>query len=317
MIKNLFKVLTTIILIFASIKLIATVFIKVSAQLKPKYLLAHTKVDASRVKAKAQNTSLMYLRPSFSYVNQYVLGKTAFDAPRFEKAIRYYEQMIQYYPTTADAFGMLGFCYFQKGNISKTIDFYRRAVYLAPKNFWYVYNLASIYFKQEKYVLARQGFEQALTLDVSASTQHIKNSSVFSQYYTNFSEDALKQNLYGGFIYAHIKVILAFFHEKKYPEMFSASKRLLETKLKGKDIGHCYAGIATFQSQEYLQSTKSLEDCLNKAGNYKEAYDYALRVLEILQINEASQIKLREWKQKSDQYPSLLTFGQDPKMILY
>ncbi|VAW19266.1 hypothetical protein MNBD_BACTEROID05-1302, partial [hydrothermal vent metagenome] len=48
MIKNLFKVLTTIILIFASIKLIATVFIKVSAQLKPKYLLAHTKVDASR-----------------------------------------------------------------------------------------------------------------------------------------------------------------------------------------------------------------------------------------------------------------------------
>jgi Flp pilus assembly protein TadD len=80
-------------------------------------------------------SGVLFLSPSYYAVAQlYNLGNDRFDKGDFDGAIADYNQVIETFPSYADAFTKRGEAERQKGNLSAAITDYKKALQLDPKN---------------------------------------------------------------------------------------------------------------------------------------------------------------------------------------
>ncbi len=73
--------------------------------------------------------------------------------------------------------GLQGYCSYQRGDFNKAEQYYKKAILINPRFFWYYYNLGVIYFQQQKYPQALETFQLALNQDLQDTLITIFSSS--------------------------------------------------------------------------------------------------------------------------------------------
>ena len=136
------------------------------------------------IAAQSKVTTLNYFIPSFDYLVEFIEQPGIFKKERlhsYNGYIDYYERVIDLYPTMAEGYGMLGFLYFQDGDLPKARQAYEKAIVLNPGFFWLHYDLGILYCKDRQYRSAETEFKRALVLAPENSLKFIVHSKIYQQ----------------------------------------------------------------------------------------------------------------------------------------
>ncbi len=143
---------------------------------------------------RAQLKSLDNLRPkTFKYLYPQL------DPARLKIYEIYFERVEQHLGyESPEAFGLQGYCAYQRGDLRKSEEFYKKALSKNPKFFWYYYNLGIIYLRQQEYAQALSMFQSALNLDLKESFVFIVSSNriympIVSSYMPDLQHDLIHQ----------------------------------------------------------------------------------------------------------------------------
>lgn len=133
--------------------------------------------DYDRAQKEGWNMTLTRLRPaSYDYLIALAQGKESFQENKIQPYENYYQKIVRYYPQMAEAYGMLGFCAYKKGDLRRAVTYYEKAKDRAPFFFWYSFNLGILYSELGQYPLAVQNLLYALKLEPDASLLFIRQS---------------------------------------------------------------------------------------------------------------------------------------------
>ncbi|VAX37652.1 hypothetical protein MNBD_UNCLBAC01-1652 [hydrothermal vent metagenome] len=130
------------------------------------FLLAGFLFDFSNAKNTVQLKILNRFRPEsvMDLVNKEKLQDYVF----------YYQKVAEYIPNRADAYGLLGYCYYHLGQKQKAISAYEHAIKINPQFFWFHYNLSMIYFKDGEYQQAYEILKKTIKTKPQAVMAYIQ-----------------------------------------------------------------------------------------------------------------------------------------------
>ncbi len=122
--------------------------------------------------------------------------------------VEYYEKVVEFVPDQADAYALLGFCYYYLGETQKAVSAYQRAMFLNPRFFWSAYSLGVIYFKSKEYVSALAAFKSALAASPETTLATLRYSQVYRPL-IRIVEPQLPMRLQNGYqnIYIFLRLI--------------------------------------------------------------------------------------------------------------
>jgi len=118
-----------------------------------KYDEAEKWLNRAKAKDKTKNAS------------EYNLGRIAFEAKRYDEAIKYFEAILKRDPNNVLALKAAAYTHIKNGNIVKAGEFYKRLLAVVPESYDDGYNYALVLFAMEKYEEAEQvlkNYEYAL-----------------------------------------------------------------------------------------------------------------------------------------------------------
>ena len=120
------------------------------------------------------------LRPeSFKYLVDISKDPSLFDEKKLREYVYYYQKVNDYSGGRADAYGMLGLCYYHLKDYKKAIDAYTKAAQDTPQFFWFHYNPGLIYFKQGQFKEAGENFKKALATNPVHAVVFISRSKLY------------------------------------------------------------------------------------------------------------------------------------------
>ncbi len=248
------------------------------------YIVSLFFVDYAGVIHKFRIQTLNRIRPqSFNYLADTMENNERFDLVKLRSYANYYLEVTKVIEDRADAYGLLGFCYYHLGEVDKAIAAYKEAIKINPNFFWSHYNLAVLYFKSQQYELARESIIAALRLDLNNSMMFIYNSQqlylplvaqAVKVHNIEHPEDFVFNQLQDGFRNGYIIWVLCHFHMNDYPSMFKAANIALETTLQKKAILNYYAGLAAYNMKEYAVALNYFEASLREDPQLADGYYY-------------------------------------------
>ncbi len=217
--------------------------------------------------------------PSFSGLVQYSQGTEQLKKEDLESYLYYFNKVIEYVPyesDLADAYGMLGFCYYAKGEPHKAIDFYKKAIGLNPHFFWFHYNLGLIYYKQGRYKEAMDSLDHAISSNPGVIVEVLKTSRIYrqvmelSKYSTQNMDIGLKT------VYRNAYLLLITMHDarKDYPKMFDYAGVAIEVKLDDDGLFYFYQGLAAYRLKSYNNAIFALQESLRRNQNNADTFYY-------------------------------------------
>ncbi|MDR2951932.1 MAG: tetratricopeptide repeat protein, partial [Treponema sp.] len=109
-----------------------------------KYDEAEKWLNRAKAKDKTKNAS------------EYNLGRIAFEAKRYDDAIKYFESILKKDPNNVLALKAVAYTYIKKGDIEKASGMYKRLLVLVPESYDDGYNYALVLFAMKKYDEAEQ-----------------------------------------------------------------------------------------------------------------------------------------------------------------
>ena len=131
--------------------------------------------NVPKVKQTVQLKILNRFRPLFfDYLVQTYRGGKVFDQKKLEAYAFYYQKVTEYIPNRADAYGLLGFCYYHLDKKKEAIESYEKAIAINPNFFWFRYNLSMIYFKAGQYKEAYEVLKKAVKTSPQATLKYIQ-----------------------------------------------------------------------------------------------------------------------------------------------
>jgi len=93
--------------------------------------------------------------------------------------IKYFQLITEYFPTQADSYALLGFCYAHQNNIGQAFENYKKAFILNPQFFWVYYDLGLLLWYSGNSSQAASLFQKALLLDPRETLSAIASSKVY------------------------------------------------------------------------------------------------------------------------------------------
>ena len=141
------------------------------------FLMSHVIIDYDKIKFGLGLRQLNFMMPN-SYQELLEVENLHQQAKieRFQKYIDFYAKVVELLPQKAEAYGMLGFCYYYLGDVKSALQAFEEAHRVNPKFFWFSYNLGAIYFNLKDYPKAQEYFKQAVGNDINLSYSYILNS---------------------------------------------------------------------------------------------------------------------------------------------
>jgi tetratricopeptide (TPR) repeat protein len=109
-----------------------------------KYEEAEKWLNRAKAKDKTKNAS------------EYNLGRIAFEAKRYDEAIKYFESILKRDPTNVLALKAAAYTHIKNDNIAKAADLYKRLLALVPESYDDGYNYALVLFAMKRYDEAEQ-----------------------------------------------------------------------------------------------------------------------------------------------------------------
>lgn len=126
----------------------------------------------------AKTKNLYEIPPdSFDDIVFFLNGKSPLKPQRIKAYLNYARELIRVNPQSADAWGLLGFCLFQRGDFEEALKAYGKSAELVPRFYGFHYNLAYVFLKNGKYPEALAEVQKALLCDPRESLLYIISSS--------------------------------------------------------------------------------------------------------------------------------------------
>ena len=133
-------------------------------------------VNYDQVDSEFKIRTLNFIRPSFEPLIEAAEYRTKMEKKQLKEYVQYYKKIIEYIPGRSDAYGLLGFCYYNAGFYAKAIEYYQQAIELHPPVFWFHYNLGVAYFRSGQFDAAIEAFESAKTKRADLTLRYVRAS---------------------------------------------------------------------------------------------------------------------------------------------
>ena len=135
--------------------------------------------DYEQAKFKLLNQLIPF---SFEYlIHLQENSRIYFNERTLKPYIQYYDRVVSYMPSSAEAQAMAGFCQYYMGNKTQSAEHYLKAMSLDPEYFWYAYNLGVIFFEDKKYEEAASWFYKAISLKEDQVYKVLSTSRIYQQ----------------------------------------------------------------------------------------------------------------------------------------
>jgi len=232
------------------------------------FLFSLSFVDYERIRFGEKVRLLDRIMPvSFGYLIKNIEAGEKPEKARLEQYILFYRKVVELFPDRADAYSMLGFCYYFHHWYDHAIDSYNKAIAIEPNYFWFHYNLAIIEYRHHRYENAIRAFNQAIQTDRIESLQYLFSSKViFQSVWAELKNPQLDipQRLKRGYVNSHLLSITSFYYLKDFPSMFTAATRALNSDVGSDETFAFYAGYAALKTGDYRQSIVYLQGAIKK-----------------------------------------------------
>jgi len=241
------------------------------------YLLQLVMVDYEKIHFGIKIRTLNVMMPkSYNYLIELEDFKRR-PSKELHRYRYYYEKMIDTFPKSSDAHGLLGFCYFHLRHHDKAVASYKKAIEINDKVFWYPYNLGAIYYKQGRYEEAIPMFKSALATNPRHTMTYAKASEKVLLPIIVRAEDQaneLKRRLTVGYRNAYTLLCLSYYRLKDYSAMFQTAERALKANAGLKDLFYLLGGVAAYEQKDLKNSLLFLSECVKMSSDNTLAYHY-------------------------------------------
>lgn len=199
---------------------------------------------------------------------------------KLQEFASYYENVTLFAPS-ADAFGLLGYCYHYLGFQEKSMEAYRKAIQMKPNFFWFYYNLGILSYKNGSYQNAALLFQKALETKTKDNINLVFSSRIYypllSAEGINYSK--LQQRLVDGRRKSYELVILSYLHLQNYTDILYLATQILESSFKEKDAFYYYAALSSFLLDEHKQAIFFLQEYLKRLPDNPKAQHLLKEIL--------------------------------------
>jgi len=200
------------------------------------FLISTTVGRLDEVQAAHRIWRVNRLKPNFPYMISLGEGEGRQNKIFLKEAIYYYHTITKYYPSYADGYAMLGFCYHKSNQMRRAEDAYRKAVNLNPDNLWPQHNLSVLLYKQKRYKEANQVLNQALEVSLLSTLETLRRSIVFRQIQVFMPENyMIDQNLKKGISNLYSMLILSHYFLDEYKKMYGTASFAKKIKIQPMD----------------------------------------------------------------------------------
>lgn len=222
---------------------------------------------------RAKAEELNEIMPSFGYLDTYDERQGPFDPERLEEYIHYYTKVNEFLPNEADVLSLLGYCYYYKNDIPRSVSYYQKAIKKNDHIFWFYYNLGVIYYKQKDYDRAIDYLQKAIDKKPEHALMFAGYSRSFRRIAhgaSNFKE-ALEARVKDGYARALALLVMANYQEGKYNQAYSVAVYAMQMTSQYRAFFLYYAGMSTFKEKDFKKSSYFLKEFIKINPNHREA----------------------------------------------
>lgn len=241
-------------------------------------------MNYSDVASKGRGAALSRLMPDHGWLLLYTDMHQASALRHFDEFVHFYEQLLEYMPYTADAFGMLGFVHYHMGNKDKALAAYQRAIELNPLYFWFYYNKGFVHFERGEYTQALGLFRDAMSTSPDTAMSFIYMSKVFIpvREVTQDYQGTINVRLHKAYRECYKLVLMSQYFMKDYRGVLNSANYAMKENFEDKSFFFHYAGIAAYHLGEYRSAASLLQQSIQGNSGTRESFEYLAAAWEAL-----------------------------------
>jgi len=138
-------------------------------------------IHPQKIKYVTRIKNLNQSIPSFDALVAFKETGRTFEERELSSYVNYYKNVIAMFPSSFEAYHLLGLFYYQQNDFQKSIEAYQHSIYLNPHFFSSYYNLGILFFKARRYKQSEIFFRKALAAEPEANLKIIYSSKIYQQ----------------------------------------------------------------------------------------------------------------------------------------
>lgn len=238
-------------------------------------LVFFTCMDASGIHWKAVASAISRLSPeSFDYLVNVVEAGKPFDREELDHYLHYFEAADWHMRERPDVNSLLGFCHYYLGNTDKAMRYYEKAIEYYPDYFTFYFNLGVIYYQQKDYAKAAELFERANRTILKENLTFVSEARLFYPMVMNYKDVAyeLSMRLKKGYHDNYYLLVRSLLYREDYMNVLIFANEALVSNIDENGEFYYFLGHATFELGKYGDAVKMFKEALAKNPDFAEAY---------------------------------------------
>jgi len=242
------------------------------------FVLVDNKKNSSKV--------LNHLRPtSFSHLYDLAQNKVKVNPEILHSYIEYYNEIVKFMPHRPAPYGMLGYCYYQLGDLQKAIKKYKKAIEENPYFFGYYYNLGALNYQMGQYKPAIESLKNALNTKPKNNMKFIMSSIIYKNTFTKqgyVSQEEFRNKLREGQKNSYILVSLSYYRLGLYSSMRQIAKASIDLGFDDQGEFLFLMGLSLHHSGKYEEAVYYYQEYIKKNPNNTKVFLYLSKSLKEL-----------------------------------
>jgi len=160
-------------------------------------IIPHIMQQRKKVQHKARMMTLNHRMPDFQGLIQFMNNPSLKKAEDLLPYQKYYEAVVDSFPTLADAYLAYGYCTYYQSDLETTLRSFNKAHQISQSSFFPLFNLGVIFYHEGRYAEAAYVLNQAVSTDVKANLLLMFSSKVITQILSasQLSKEQMARNL--------------------------------------------------------------------------------------------------------------------------
>lgn len=204
------------------------------------------------------------LMPDFIHVAKFIEHHDRLDKSSLKDSVVCFREVVRYFPSFFEAWGILGFSYYYLGKTKQAIYAYERALEANPNNLWFYHDLGMIYFKNGEHEKAADYFKKALMVNADITLASILSSRVYIPIFQlmDGSDTIVADNIKKGYQHCYQMMVLLEYRSNRFEEALRGAQYAIKTNTEPKDFFYYFAGLAAYQLKDYKMSLYFLQESI-------------------------------------------------------
>jgi len=212
--------------------------------------------------------------PSFAYLRDNEKTPAQYDRRTLKKHIEYFEWLTIYFPNKVDSYGMLGFSYYQVGDIPKALAAYKKAHEIASKIFIFPHSAGVIYFKEGKYHDSALYLQKAVECSPTIVAQFLSMAGEYQRLFMGVdnAKDLVMGRLDENYRNCYLLLVESYLRLHNYEFVARMALSAIKMGFDGDGTFSYYAGLAALKRAMYSQANFLLMQSIKKNPENADAF---------------------------------------------